>query len=161
MVEHYLRLHCLHNGIEFGIARPGNAYGERQDPSGGLGAVAAFLGSIARSEPITVWGDGSVVRDYIYVKDLARALRLLVESPLRGGVFNIGSGIGTSISELIERLVRTTSVSPMVEYADGRAYDVPANVLDIRLAEQALGWRPLISMEEGLRRTWDWVTRLD
>jgi UDP-glucose 4-epimerase len=157
MIEEYLGLFHRQFGVEFGVLRIGNPYGEGQSTDGDLGAVGVFMGNIARGEQITVWGDGSVIRDYVYVRDVARAFGLLAESPIEAGIFNIGTGVGTSLKELIAEIANVTNTSPAVKYTSAREYDVPANILDIELAKGKLGWEPEVDLEEGLYRTWNWI----
>jgi UDP-glucose 4-epimerase len=104
-----------------------------------------------------IWGDGSVVRDYIYVQDIARALELVAVTSGEDRVLNIGSGIGVSLRELVGIMEQVTGQQPIVEYRDPRSVDVPANVLDISLAERVLGWTPEYDLVTGLERTWEWV----
>ena len=159
IVEKYLGLfHHLH-GLDYAVLRCSNAYGERQDPLGEQGAIAVFLGRIAQGSPIVIWGDGEVVRDYIYVQDIARALELASVGQVEEQVLNIGSGAGVSLRQLLEVMEQVTGRRPAVEYRDPRGFDVPANVLDISLARRVLNWQPECDLTSGLERTWQWVQR--
>jgi UDP-glucose 4-epimerase len=159
IVEKYLRLfHHLH-GLEYTILRCANAYGERQDPSGKQGAIAVFLGHLARKEPIVIWGEGGVVRDHIFVSDIARALEMAAMARIEDRIFNIGSGVGVSLKQLLQIVQEVTGRTPLVEHRERRAFDVPLNVLDITLARRSLGWEPEFDLSAGLERTWEWVQR--
>ena len=133
--------------------RYGNVYGPRQDPHGEAGVVAIFLGALAKGQAPRIFGDGLQTRDYTYAGDVARAS--LAAAGHAGGVFNVGTGLETSVVELYE-LCRTVSGSPLeaVE-APARLGELQRSVLDVSLAERELGWRDEVPLEEGLRLTWE------
>lgn len=112
-IEEYLQLHYHLYGLNYIIIRPSNTYGERQNLNRPQGAVGIFMNLMLQSKPIEVWGNGQVVRDYIYVRDLALAFQSAIESPLDHGVFNAGSGEGLSLLELLEELKAVTGLSPL------------------------------------------------
>jgi UDP-glucose 4-epimerase len=152
-IEKYLQLNHRIYGLDYCVVRPANLYGPRQRLDIAQGAVAVFLDRALRGKPIQVWGDGSVVRDYLYVGDAAEAL---VKAAAFGGdprIFNIGSGVGTSLTQLINEIEALLGRSVAVDYTAARTLDVPANVLDASLARRHLGWAPGTSLAEGLRRT--------
>jgi UDP-glucose 4-epimerase len=159
-IEKYLGLfHHLH-GLDYAALRISNPYGPLQDPAGQQGAISVFLDRIRTGRPITLWGDGGVVRDYLYVSDLTDALELAAETDTRRKVFNIGHGKGASLNELIELMSGVVGARPEVEYLPARSLDVPVSVLDISRAEAELGWSPRTGMEEGISRTWEWLLTL-
>ena len=126
-------------------------------------AVEKYLGLFHRlhtGQPITIWGDGSVVRDYLYVADLVEALVLAGETETRQKVFNVGSGWGRSLNELVAIMAEVSGEQPEVKYLPGRALDVPANVLDVSRVREELGWSPSTELTEGVARTLDWVRTL-
>jgi len=157
-VEKYLGLfHRLH-GLDYVVLRPGNAYGPGQNPGRGQSAATVFAYRAFRNEPITIWGDGSATRDLLYVEDLVDAIvRALSYQPDAGGprVFNVGTGQGTSLKELVELIGRVMGRAPEVRYAPGRAADVSANVLDASRLRQRTGWEPRVSIAEGIRQMLD------
>lgn len=156
-IEKYLALYHRLHGLEFTALRIANAYGPRLPVAGEQGAVGAFLKRLKRGEPLTLWGDGSVVRDYVYVEDVARAFRAALGRGAAPRVFNIGTGRGTSLRELVALVERVTGRQAALEWQAGRAVDAPENVLDSSLARQHLGWTPRVSLEDGLALTWKWV----
>ena len=157
MVEKYLQLeHHLH-GLDYSVVRPPNLYGPRQRLDTAQGAVAVFLDRALRGEPIEIWGDGSVVRDYIYVADAVEALVKASRFKGEPRVFNLGSGRGTSLKELVAEIEKLVGKPVKVNYSAARALDVPVNVLDASAAAQHLGWRASTPLAEGLRRTYDWL----
>jgi len=133
--------------------RYGNVYGPRQDPHGEAGVVAIFLGALAKGQAPRIFGDGLQTRDYTYAGDVARAS--LAAAGHAGGVFNVGTGLETSVVQLYE-LCRSVSGSSLeaVE-APSRLGELQRSVLDVSLAERELGWRAEVPLEEGLRLTWE------
>jgi UDP-glucose 4-epimerase len=115
------------------------------------------MNRIHSGEGIKIWGDGSVQRDYVYVTDVARACLLALESDVQG-VFNIGSGTGYSLNEIVKMLESVTGIPIQPEYLAGRAYDVPRIVLDCQKAARTLGWKPEVDMASGLEACWRWLS---
>ncbi|OQA43630.1 MAG: dTDP-4-dehydro-6-deoxyglucose reductase [Chloroflexi bacterium ADurb.Bin325] len=153
-VEKYLALFDQLHGLDYVILRPGNPFGPYQDPGRGQGVIPAFMAQAAAGLPLDVWGDGRAVRDYFYVGDLAEAARLAGRTTASRAVYNIGSGVGRSLTDVITVLERLFGRSLPVQHHPARGVDAPFNVLDITKARTILGWSPRISFEEGLRRTW-------
>lgn len=153
MVEKYLHLNQVLHGLDYRVLRIANVYGERQRIETAQGAVAVFLDRIRRGEALQIWGDGSVVRDYLYVGDAAEALVKAAAFEGEPRLFNIGSGAGVSLTQLIKEIEALLGRAVPVEYTAARSLDVPANVLDASLARRHLGWAPRTSLAEGLRRT--------
>jgi len=160
-IEKYLHVFNQLYGLGYIVLRGANPYGQRQSPLGSQGAVSVFLNRLAQSKPIEIWGDGSVVRDFVHVSDLARAFRLAAESDLNHGIFNVGSGQGISLLKLIEKIQSATGQSPTVVHLPGRSADVPINVLDIRRIQARLGWQPTIDLDAGLKQMWDWIRSIN
>lgn len=157
-VENYLRLYRELHGLDYSVTRLSNPYGPRQNPRGAQGAASVFLARTFRGEPIEVWGDGSVVRDYIFVEDAVAGIAAAAGGG-PGTVYNIGSGEGVSLKDLLSAIGEVAGTEPRVTYRDARPFDVPVNVLDNTRARKELGWEPRVSLVEGLRRTWDWLGR--
>ena len=154
MIEKYLFLYGYLYGLDYVSLRFANAYGARQDPAGSQGVIPVFLGNIIKNEPIHVWGDGTVVRDYVHVDDVADACLKAVEMrENKHHVFNIGSGKGLSLNQIIGLLKEAVKTQFEVHYTAARKIDVPVNILDVRLARDILGWQPIVPFEGGLRST--------
>lgn len=153
--ETYLGLYRSLHGMDCRVARVGNPYGAGQDLSRGLGAVTTFLNRAILGQPITIWGSGDTVRDYIHISDAARGLVRLATVPVvRSHVFNLGSGIGTSLNDIVREL--ETQFGPLiVTRTEARPFDVPISVLDITRARRLLDWAPALSFADGLARTID------
>lgn len=158
-IEKYLILfHHLH-GLGYTILRLGNPYGERQRSNNVQGAIAVFLGRTHTGKTIEIWGDGLVARDYFHVSDLTRAFLLAIESDGSSGIYNVGSGTAVSLLDILDAVRKVTGINPDVRFTPGRKLDVPVNCLDVRKIRTELNWAPAVSLEEGIRRTWEWVSR--
>lgn len=154
-VERYLSVYRSQHNIDARIARLSNPYGVGQSLAGNQGAATLFLHRSVANEQIRIFGDGSVVRDYIHVADAADALVALATlelPPEAPHIFNIGTGVGVSLNEILDVLARCLGRQLDIERAPGRAYDVPVNVLDVSRVRRWLGWSAQLSFEEGMRR---------
>lgn len=153
-IERYLLMYGKLGLLDPLILRPGNPYGPRQGAGGIQGVIPAFLRRVRDGERLQIWGDGSVVRDYIYIADL---VGLCIAAGLGdiNGVLNAGSGVGHSLREIVAEIARATGQEPAIDYHPARNFDVGALVLDVTRAQTTLGWRPQVALEEGMRRTWD------
>lgn len=156
-IEKYLQLFRQLHGLDYTILRIANPYGKYQKLTAQQGVVGVFLARIKEGKPITIWGDGSVTRDYVYVEDVADAFvrALWQDSPYR--IFNIGTGVGTSLRDLLARMEQVTGIRPQVEYAAARQFDVLINVLDSTRAQKYMNWRIETDLDTGLRKTWVWL----
>jgi len=158
-IEKYLSLYMQLHGIRPVILRVANPYGERQRIETAQGAVGVFAHRALRGQPIEIWGDGSVTRDYIHVQDVADAFAQALVYEGDRTCFNISAGVGVSLNELVVMLGEVLGQSLDVQYLPGRSFDVKVNVLSNVLAHQELGWVPRIGIREGLERTVDWMRR--
>ncbi len=149
----YNRLHVAHHVS----LRYGNVYGPRQDPHGEAGVVAIFFGRLAAGERPRIFGDGTQTRDYVYAGDVAQATLAAVGRD--GGVFNVATGAETSVTELYELCRRIAGSSLEAEQAPARLGELQRSVLDVDAAGRGLGWRPEVSLEDGLRLTWESISR--
>jgi len=155
--EIYLNLYRALHWTDCRIARIANPYGAGQNTERGQGAVSAFLGKALRNEPIVIWGNGAIVRDYIHISDTAAGLVKLAQAEDLGGhcTYNIGSGVGHSLNDLISEIERLMGCRLNVEYTEARKFDVPVNILSIERAREILGWRPFLDFSDGLALTLD------
>jgi UDP-glucose 4-epimerase len=158
-IEHNLEMFRRTKGLSPIIVRASNPYGARQGHTGVQGVVATFFNRIANDESIEIWGDGSVVRDYINVRDLAEFCVLAGTSD-RQGVYNAGSGTGTSLVDLLSAMETVTGRQVSRTYKPARATDVPVSVLDCTAAERDFGWKARRDLTSGLATTWEWVRSL-
>nr|WP_315445839.1 NAD-dependent epimerase/dehydratase family protein [uncultured Pseudomonas sp.] len=158
-IEKYILMYQQLHGIKATVLRVTNPYGERQRVETAQGAVGVFLSRALKDESIQIWGDGSVTRDYVYVSDVAEAFALALKYDGPHSVFNISSGTGVSINELIERIETVVGRAIDKQYLPGRPYDVPVSVLDNALAARELKWVPKVRLKEGLQLTSTWMKR--
>ena len=134
------------------ILRPSNIYGPGQALRAGFGIIPTLLERARDGGKVTIWGDGSSVRDYLYIDDMVAACRLALAGP--SGVYNIGAGVGTSLNELIEQVQQITGRMLLVERQPSPRIRCGRIVLDAARAREMLGWGPSVGLREGLRRTW-------
>lgn len=158
-IEKYLYLYWLLYGLDYCVLRIANAYGERQLSTPTQGVIPVFLERALRNNEIIVWGDGSVMRDYVFVTDISKALLKALTYSGETKVFNIGSGQGHSLNDIIHVIESVTGKPLQMKYADGRSFDVPISVLDISRAKNYLNWSPTISLLEGIARMHAWMVK--
>lgn len=157
MIEKYLRIYQQLHGIRPVILRVANPYGERQRIETAQGAIGVFAHRALAGQPIEIWGDGSVTRDYIHVQDVAEAFvqALGYEGPHT--CFNISSGVGVSLNQVVDMLSQVLGQRVAVDYRAGRPFDVKVNVLANTRACEELAWAPQVGMQAGLERTVEWM----
>ena len=158
-IEKYLLMFQELHGIKANILRVANPFGERQRIETAQGAVGVFLSKAIQNQPIEIWGDGSVTRDYLYISDVAEAFARAVDYEGAKSVFNISSGVGTSLNDMIVLLEQVLGREVVRHYQPGRPFDVPISVLDNSLARQELGWEPQIKMADGMIKTANWMRK--
>ena len=159
-VEKYLALFNHLHGLDYVVLRPSNPYGSRQNPDGIQGAISVFLGRIAQGKALEIWGDGRVVRDYIFIDDLIDGIYKAAFINALSRVYNLGSGIGHSLNEILDVIRKVTGREINVAYKPKRSFDIPAIYLDICRARQELSWMPSVSLETGIEKTWRFVEKL-
>ena len=150
-IEKYLQLFGHNFGVPYVILRIANPYGESQSVDQPQGAVGVFLNKAIHGQKIEIWGDGSVIRDYIYESDVASAVNAVLETDKISGVYNIGSGVGTSLNNLLDVIREVTGLPCEVAYHDSRKFDVASNILNIEKVRKHFGWSPRINLDEGIR----------
>ena len=153
--EEYLATYNRLYGSEHTALRYGNVFGPRQDPHGEAGVVAIFLGLLARGEAPHIFGDGTQQRDYVYVGDVAAATVAALERP--AGVFNVGTGVATSVLDLFEACRRASGVDVEPVFDPPRLGELQRSVLDTGLAERELGFRAATSFDDGIAATWEFI----
>jgi UDP-glucose 4-epimerase len=158
-IEKFLHLYWILYGLDYCILRLANAYGERQRPTATQGVIPVFLEKALRNHEITVWGDGSVMRDYVFVTDIASALVKALTYSGEMKIFNVGSGQGHSLRELIHVIEGVTGRPLKVKYTAGRSFDVPISILDVSRAKNYLNWMPTISLFEGIAHMYAWMLK--
>jgi UDP-glucose 4-epimerase len=158
-IEKYLLLFEQMHGIKATILRVANPFGERQRVETAQGAVSAFLHKALSGQPIEIWGDGTVTRDYIYISDVADAFAHAVVYEGGESVFNVSSGAGTSLNELVSLLEEILGYTIKCRYLPGRSFDVQASILSNTLAQREMGWAPKIPLREGIENVVKWMIK--
>lgn len=153
MNEKLLYLYRYLHGLDYRIVRLANPFGPYQKPNGVQGAVAAFTYKALKKEEINVYGDGTVIRDYLYIDDAVRAIVNIADSKETEKIYNVGSGEGTSINELLKVIEKVLKRELHINYQSGRKVDVPANYLNISRYENTFGRLISVPLDEGIRRT--------
>jgi len=156
-LERYFSLyHKLHQ-TDYVVVRPANPYGPGQSPFRGQGLIAALLHKALKKEGVEIWGDGENVRDYIYILDLVEGVLAAAVAGQSGEIYNIGTGQGYSINQLISSIKSALGCDLKVTYAPARSVDVRRNVLSIAKLTAHSGWQPQTSLAEGAMLTANWI----
>jgi len=151
--EAYLFFYKVEYGIDYLALRFGNVYGPRQDPHGEAGVVAIFCGRILDGMPVTIYGDGTQTRDYVYVGDVVRAVVAAAKSSASGIALNIGTGIETNVNDLYSTLASIADFPTRAKHAPARPGEQNRSVISPARAERELGWRPEKKLADGLEET--------
>ena len=153
-IENYCKLYRRNHGLNCRIFRLSNPYGEHQNPHGMQGVVSVFLHKAISGEEIEIWGDGSVVRDYIFIDDVTTVLTTSLEISSDDFIFNIGKGEGHSLIDVIEIMKNILKIEVRVRYQKGRAFDVPVSILDISRAKSLFSWNPQTELQHGMEKVY-------
>lgn len=149
IVEEMIKFEHRHKKLDYLILRPSNPYGFGQDIYGKQGLIAVSIGKLLNNEPLTVWGDGNSIRDYIYIDDLADAVYELIDKKIQNKVINIGSGIGYSVNDIIKILSTIVDKEIQIEFIPSRGVDVESLVLDVSKLKSLISFNPR-SIEVGI-----------
>jgi UDP-glucose 4-epimerase len=155
-IEKYLALYRHLYGFDFRVLRVANPFGPFQVATKNQGIVAALIGHALAAEPAEIWGDGSAVRDYIFVDDVVDALLAAAIDRSDTRIFNIGSGSGRSVREIVAAIEAQLGRKIEIRWKPGRRIDVAASVLAIERAKAVMGWAPKTSFDRGLEQTIAW-----
>lgn len=156
-IEKYIAMYAAMFGIKYLLLRPSNVYGEGQRLNVGQGVIGVMANCALRGEPLEIWGSGENLRDYLHVDDMVSAMMSLVEYSGPHSVFNISSGTGNSVLDIVKLLSKSVGFAPDVVRKPDRGFDVPANVLDSSRLQQETGWQPRVTLDRGIGRTIDWL----
>lgn len=159
-VEKYIQMYSILYGMDYVIFRPSVPYGPHQNPHRRQGAVMVFLYKALKGEPITIWGNGDILRDYFYIDDLSAALVSSLQLPARRNpIINLGGAETYTLLQLIDMIEKSLNQKVEIQFEAERKFDVPKLHLDSSLAKDLLGWQPKVDLTEGIRRTSDWLRR--
>ncbi len=151
-LAYYKRLYDL----DYTVLRYSNVYGPRQNPHGEAGVVGIFINNLLEGKPVKVFGDGKQTRDYVFVGDVCEANRCVLEAG-SGTVYNIGTGVETSILEIIDAL-KLNFPDMEVLFEEARLGEVQRIALDVTKAREELGWTPKVQFTDGLQQTLDYLS---
>lgn len=152
-IEKILYLYHRMHGIDYRVVRLANPYGPHQRPNGKLGVITTFVYQALNDEVLIVYGDGEIVRDYIYIDDAISGIINIAGCKSENKIFNLGSGIGTSVNKIISIIEEITKKSLHVEYRQKRTVDVPVNVLDVSRYKDTFSVRSFLSVYDGIAKT--------
>ena len=152
-IENYMRLYNLIHGLGATVLRISNPYGPGQNIGRNQGIIATICSRITRGEGVDIWGDGEVVRDYIYIADVVDAMERAVLRADSFQIYNVGTGIGTSINEILGVFGAIGHSGFAVNYRKGRLVDIPVNILNTVKFENAFDWKPKTSLRAGILMT--------
>ena len=156
-IEKYLYMYYKLYGLDYYIFRLSNPYGERQNPMAAQGAIPVFIYNMLNKEPIEIWGDGSVTRDYIYIKDAVDVIAKSISIKSDNKTFNVSTAKGYSLNDIIKIIEEVSGLKANVNYTSGRGIDVPVNVLDNSLAMKTFDWLPDTDIKDGIRNTYEFI----
>ena len=159
VAEHYLRFYKAEKGLDFTALRYGNVYGPRQDPNGEAGVISIFIGKFLKHEGVRIDWDGEQTRDYVYVRDVAKANVLALEKG-SGNCYVIGTNVKTSVNDIYRVLVDISGFEAPRSSGPKRAGDARDAQFDPALAKKDLGWKPETKLDKGMRETYDYFKAL-
>jgi len=157
MMEKYLQMYAHLHDMKYLIIRPSNPYGPRQNFRSGQGVIPIFMRKVIRNETVTIWGDGTATKDYIYIDDLVVATRRLLETGLDNNVYNIASGVNYSLTQLLNEISSCTDLTPNVDYKPVYKSDVQKIYFSCEKLIKRTGWKPRTTLKQGLKKTRTWL----
>lgn len=156
-LEAFLNAFAWDTGCSLISLRPSNVYGPGQEMRRGFGFIRGALECALHGGTLEIWGDGTAVRDFLYIDDLVAAMTAALATSKHGGKFNIANGVGHTLNEVVD-IVRRVSGRPITTvYRGARRSDIRKVSLDVSLVEHHLGWRARVDLEQGIARTWEWL----
>lgn len=142
------------------ILRPSNIYGPGQPLKEGFGVIRTMLEHLLHGTAMDIWGDGSIIRDYLFITDMLTAVSGIIDGKSHpGGTYNVGVGVGHRIDEVIAAVQHVTGERLSVRYHSQRIIDVQNIVLNHSKLAARTGWQPQVPLDEGIRQTWAWLTK--
>jgi len=159
-IEKYVAIYASMFDIDYIVARPSNVYGVGQRLNIGQGIIGVMTNRALHGQALELWGNAKNVRDYLYIDDLISALLLLLEHHGEDNIFNVSSAESCSVLDIVSILTKQLGFTPQIVRKPSRGFDVPVNILDSSLLRILTGWRPKVSMQEGIKRTIEWAREL-
>lgn len=159
-IEKYLEYFRINKGLDYLILRYANPYGPGQNIVGSQGIIPIFLNLIRQGKPITIYGDGENVRDYIYIDDLIGITKLLFSGKTKHRIYNVGSGKGESVNDVVGIIKSIVGEEVAIEVKPDRLIDVRSTVLDTRRSLEETLYEENLNLSQGIRKTWDWINKI-
>jgi len=156
-IEAFLHAFAHDSGNPVTILRPSNFYGPGQPLRRGFGFIRTVLEHVRTDTEVKIWGDGSTVRDFLYIDDMIKSIQSVLNAGPHTDSYNVGSGEGHSLNDVIGTVEKVCGKPLRVQYSPARQVDVQRVVLDCLKIREKLGWEPETSLEEGIRLTWHWM----
>lgn len=156
-IENYLKYFNHKYNLDYEVLRLSNPYGVGQSYASNQGIIAIFINKILNDDEIQVFGNGSIVRDYIYIDDFNSLCIKLLTTEKKNNIINVGSGKGSSISNIIENIENSLNKKAKIKYLPERKFDVPEIYLDITKAKDLYNWEPKIDLQVGIQKTIEWI----
>lgn len=158
-IEKFLKYFQKHYNLDSLILRYSNPYGPGQNIVGSQGIIPIFLNLVGQNKPITIFGDGKNVRDYIYIDDLVNITKKIFDKKTKQSIYNIGSGEKKNINEVIKVIEKVTNKIVKIKRLPKRDVDIRKISLDITHSKNEVGYENFISLEEGVKNTWKWLNK--
>ncbi|KKR12043.1 MAG: UDP-glucose 4-epimerase [Candidatus Wolfebacteria bacterium GW2011_GWC2_39_22] len=159
-IEKYLEYYRVHRGLNYLILRYANPYGAGQNVVGSQGIIPIFLNLVMHGKPITIFGDGENVRDYIYIDDAIEITKRIFDKTTEHRVYNLGSGKGASINDVIDIIKEVTGKKIETNNELERSADVKRVVLNIDRIANEIGDLSTVNLREGIEKTWRWLSNI-
>jgi UDP-glucose 4-epimerase len=158
-IESFLNVFVNIHNTNVTILRPSNLYGPGQSFRHGFGLIRTMLTHILNDTTMEIWGDGEIVRDFIYIDDMINLLELIIKTPETSGVFNVSFNKGYSIHQVKEIVEKITKKQLQVKYQPERKMDIAKVIIDSSKLKNKTGWQPVIELEKGILKTWNWLKK--
>jgi UDP-glucose 4-epimerase len=158
-IEKYLEYYKINHGLDYLILRYSNLYGPGQNISGTQGIIPIFLNLISHNEPITIYGDGENVRDYLYIDDAIEITKQLFNKENKYNLYNVGSGQGESTNEIIKAIEKIINKKAIINWLPDRKIDVKRIILDTTRLTNEIKYSPKVTVGDGIKKTWDWLEK--
>lgn len=152
LIEKYLYLYRTYYNIDYKVIRLSNPYSDMVKKGKKQGIIPILIDQISNGEEVKIWGDGEDIRDYIYIDDAIDAILRIIAYEGNETTFNVGTGIGYSIHDLLQIIQNKLELKSEIKYVDGRKCDVKNNVLNIDKIKKEIGWEPTTSLEQGIEK---------
>ncbi|WP_455392801.1 NAD-dependent epimerase/dehydratase family protein [[Eubacterium] cellulosolvens] len=158
-IENLMEFYYNQFGLDYTVLRISNPYGPGQRPKTGFGVIPTFYEEIKNDKPPVIFGDGTNQRDYLYISDVLEANIMAMGTQHKSRIYNVGSGVGVSLNQLVELMSKVTGKDVKPQYTAARKQDISKVYLDTTLIKQELGWHPQVDLETGLRKMWEWINK--